>query len=97
MNKLGLINSLGSVIPPSTFKPFAVFMLVQQMRAIPEDYLGAARIDGAGISQVFGKIALPTLQGAYNPQYNVRMTGSLVSMVPITSCTSWPSGTSKMA
>lgn len=124
MNKLGLINSFGSVILPSIFKPFAVFMLVQQMRAIPEDYLDAARIDGAGIFQVFGKIALPmclptlstlavttfmeswndylwpllmltqreqmtlpialaTLQGTYNPQYNVLMAGSLVSMVPI--------------
>lgn len=124
MNKLGLINSFGSVILPSIFKPFAVFMLVQQMRAIPEDYLEAARIDGAGIFQVFRKIALPmcvptlstlavttfmeswndylwpllmltqreqmtlpialaTLQGTYNHQYNVLMAGSLVSMVPI--------------
>lgn len=124
MNKLGLINSFGSVILPSIFKPFAVFMLVQQMRAIPEDYLDAGRIDGANIFQIFRKIALPmciptlatlavttfmeswndylwpllmltqrekmtlpialaTLQGTYNPQYNVLMAGSLVSMIPI--------------
>ena len=48
MNKLGLIDSYASVILPGIFKPFAVFMLVQQMRAIPEDFLDAARIDGAG-------------------------------------------------
>lgn len=124
MNKLSLINSFGSVILPSIFKPFAVFMLVQQMRAIPEDYLDAGRIDGASIFQIFRRIALPmclptlatlavttfmeswndylwpllmlterekmtlpialaTLQGTYNPQYNVLMAGSLVSMAPI--------------
>ena len=32
MNRLGLIDSYASVILPSIFRPFAVFMLVQQMR-----------------------------------------------------------------
>lgn len=35
MNQMGLINHYASVILPSVFKPFAVFMLVQQMRTIP--------------------------------------------------------------
>ena len=47
MNKLGLINTYGSVLLPSIFRPFAVFLLVQQMRTIPNDYLDAASIDGA--------------------------------------------------
>lgn len=59
MNKLGLINSYGSVILPAIFKPFAMFLLVQQMRTIPNDYLDAARIDGASIFTVFRRIALP--------------------------------------
>ena len=124
MNKLGLIDSYASVILPGIFKPFAVFMLVQQMRAIPEDFLDAARIDGAGIFQVYRRIALPmcaptiatlavttfmeswndylwpllmltdrnkmtlpialsTLNGQYNTEYNVLMAGSLISMIPI--------------
>ena len=124
MNKLGLIDSYASVILPGIFKPFAVFMLVQQMRAIPNDFLDAARIDGAGIFQVYRRIALPmcaptiatlavttfmeswndylwpllmltdrnkmtlpialsTLNGQYNTEYNVLMAGSLISMVPI--------------
>ena len=37
MNKLGLIDSYASVILPSIFRPFAVFMLVQQMRTDPGD------------------------------------------------------------
>ena len=47
MNKMSLINSYASVILPSIFRPFAVFLLVQQMRTIPNDYLDAASIDGA--------------------------------------------------
>lgn len=124
MNKLSLIDSYASIILPGIFKPFAVFMLVQQMRAIPNDFLDAARIDGAGIFQVYRRIALPmcaptiatlavttfmeswndylwpllmltdrnkmtlpialsTLNGQYNTEYNVLMAGSLISMIPI--------------
>lgn len=124
MNRLGLIDSYASVILPSIFKHFAVFMLVQQMKSIPNDYLDAARVDGAGIFHVYGRIALPlcaptlatlavttfmeswndylwpllmlndrnkmtlpialsTLNGQYNTEYNVLMAGSLISMIPI--------------
>ena len=34
MNKLHLINSYASVILPSIFRPFATFLLVQQMKVI---------------------------------------------------------------
>lgn len=94
------------------------------MRSIPNDYLDAARIDGAGVFQVFCKVALPlcvpslatlsittfmeswndylwpllmltdrnkmtlpialsTLNGQFNTEYNVLMAGSLISMIPI--------------
>ena len=59
MNRLGLIDSYASVILPSMFKPFAVFLLVQQMKTIPNDYVDAARIDGAGLFQTYRKVALP--------------------------------------
>lgn len=124
MNRMGLINSYASVILPSIFRPFAVFLLVQQMRTIPENFLDAARIDGANVFQVYRRVALPlciptiatlsittfmeswndylwpllmlndktkmtlpialsTLNGQFNTEYNVLMAGSLISMVPI--------------
>ena len=124
MNRLGLIDSYASVILPSMFKPFAVFLLVQQMKTIPYDYLDAARIDGAGLFHIYFRVALPlciptlatlavttfmeswndylwpllmltdrnkmtlpialsTLNGQYNTEYNVLMAGSLISMIPI--------------
>lgn len=124
MNQLGLINHYASVILPAIFKPFAVFMLVQQMRTIPADYLDAARIDGASTFRIYRSVMLPlciptlatlsittfmeswndylwpllmltdrskmtlpialsTLNGQYNTEYNVLMAGSLISMIPI--------------
>lgn len=59
MNKMGLTDTYASVIAPSIFRPFAVFMLVQQMRTIPDDFLDAARIDGANVFQTYFKVALP--------------------------------------
>ncbi len=59
MNKMSLINTYGSVILPSIFRPFAIFLLVQQMRTIPDDFLDAARIDGASNFHVYFKVALP--------------------------------------
>ena len=124
MNQLGLINHYASMILPSVFKPFAVFMLVQQMRTIPGDYLDAAKIDGASTFRIYRSVMLPlcvptlatlsittfmeswndylwpllmptdrakmtlpialsTLNGQYNTEYNVLMAGSLISMIPI--------------
>ncbi len=59
MNQMGLINHYASVILPSVFKPFAVFMLVQQMRTIPGDYMDAARIDGASVFGIYRNVILP--------------------------------------
>lgn len=59
MTKLSLINTYASVLLPSIFRPFAVFLLVQQMRTIPDDFLDAASIDGASTFTVYRKVALP--------------------------------------
>lgn len=59
MNRLGLINTYPSVILPATFRAFAVFMLVQQMRSIPNDYMEAAKIDGAGMFRIYAIVILP--------------------------------------
>ena len=124
MNQIGLINHYSSVILPAIFRPFAVFLLVQQMRTIPPDYMDAARIDGAGVWRIWRQVTLPlcapalatlavtnfmdswndylwpllmltdkakmtlpialsTLNGQYDTEYNVMMAGSLISMIPI--------------
>lgn len=64
MNRMGLINTYPSVILPSLFRAFAVFMLVQQMRSIPNDFMEAARIDGAGIFRIYAKVIMPLTRSA---------------------------------
>lgn len=124
MNKFSLINTYTSVISPAVFKAFAVFLLVQNMRALPDDYLEAAKIDGAGMFKIYKDVIMPmiiptvatlsittfmeawndylwplvmlsdknkmtltlalnTLNGQYDTEYNVLMAGSLISMIPI--------------
>ena len=82
MNRLGLIDSYASVILPSMFKPFAVFLLVQQMKTIPNDYLWPLLML-TDRNKMTLPIALSTLNGQYNTEYNVLMAGSLISMIPI--------------
>lgn len=59
MNYLKMTNTYGSVILPSLFKAFGIFLLVQSMRSVPNDFLEAARIDGAGMWYIYRKIMLP--------------------------------------
>ncbi len=59
MGELKLVDSLGALVLPSVFKVFAVFMLRQRMMTIPNVYLEAPAIDGAGIFTVFLQIICP--------------------------------------
>jgi len=59
MNGLGITNTYASVIIPSLFRAFAIFMLAQQMKMIPNDYIYAAKIDGASYFGIWRRIMLP--------------------------------------
>ena len=57
--KLGLLNNYLSIIFPGIFGTFGVFLLKQYMEQIPDSYLEAAKVDGAGALQFFLKIIVP--------------------------------------
>lgn len=59
LKDLHLLDTLGAVILPAVFSAFPVFLLYRFFRAIPEELLEAARLDGAGEWQIFWKIGLP--------------------------------------
>lgn len=56
---LGLINSYWSLILPSASSAFAIFMLRQTFRQVPEEVLEAARLDNASEWAILRKIMLP--------------------------------------
>ncbi|WP_351226032.1 carbohydrate ABC transporter permease [Streptomyces sp. NPDC002133] len=61
---LRLADSYAALILPFAAGAFGVFLMRQFMRAIPDETLEAARIDGAGEWYVFRRIALPMVRPA---------------------------------
>lgn len=61
-DKLGLLNTAAAIILPGIFSAFGVFMLRQFMIHIPNSYIEAAKMDGAGQLKIFHKIILPQIQ-----------------------------------
>jgi multiple sugar transport system permease protein len=60
LNALHLLGSAFSVVLPFAFFPFGVFLAyLYYANAVPAGLFDAARIDGCGEWQVFGRIALP--------------------------------------
>ncbi|QGH36191.1 ABC transporter permease subunit [Gracilibacillus salitolerans] len=61
---LDWINTYHAVILPQICYPFAIFLIRQNMKGIPDSMIEAARIDGAGEISIFFKLALPTMKPA---------------------------------
>lgn len=59
INKFGLLDTLWAVIVPSLASPYTIFMIRQFMFAIPQDYVDAAKIDGASEWTIYWKIMMP--------------------------------------
>jgi len=59
--KIGLINSLWSLIIFSAVDPFGIFLMRQFCETIPNELMDAARVDGASEWRIYGKIVLPQL------------------------------------
>ena len=58
--ELGLRNTFWSLVLPFVFgSPYAVFLLREYFRGIPEDLVSAARIDGAGPWRILWLIIVP--------------------------------------
>jgi multiple sugar transport system permease protein len=55
----GLLNSYTAMIAPFTISAFAIFLFRQFFRALPDDLIHAARIDGMGEAAIVWRVALP--------------------------------------
>lgn len=58
------INTYRAVIVPDLAYAFGIFLMRQNMLAIPDDLIDAARIDGCGEWKIFHSIVLPTMRPA---------------------------------
>jgi multiple sugar transport system permease protein len=57
--KLGLVNSLPSLVVPFLVSPYAIYLMRQYMETIPNDLLDAARMDGASTWQIYSRVMIP--------------------------------------
>ena len=64
-SKLHLVGSLAALIIPNFFgDAFSIFLLRQFFLTIPEDYLDAARVDGAGEWRILLTVVVPLARPA---------------------------------
>lgn len=76
--KLDLMNTYLAVILPQLVYVFPIFLMTQNMKAVPASLLEAARIDSAGEFYIFFRIVLPAMRPAlaavaiflFNHQWN---------------------------
>jgi ABC-type glycerol-3-phosphate transport system permease component len=61
---LGWIDTYPGLILPTAASAFGVFFMRQYISTIPDDYIHAARVDGANERQVFRHVILPQLRPA---------------------------------
>ncbi len=59
MSRLNLTNTYTSVISPSIFSAFSIFLLVQNLRSLPDDFMEAAKIDGASLWTIYFRVIMP--------------------------------------
>lgn len=61
LRSLGLVNSYAGVVLPAAATILGVFLIRQFAQGIPDDFIDAARLEGAGELQIYRKIVLPLL------------------------------------
>lgn len=59
LSRLGLLDTLWSVILPGAFSTFPVFIIYNFFKGIPEEEVEAARLDGAEEFRIFFSIGIP--------------------------------------
>ncbi len=67
VQKLGLIDTYGALILPALPWSFGLFMMKQFMQnSVPNEFLEAARVDGASEWTIFWRIVMPNVSPAWN-------------------------------
>ena len=64
MTWFGWVGEYTSLIIPSLFSTFGIYMMRQYMAAVPDELVEAARIDGAGEFTIFHRIVMPDVTAA---------------------------------
>jgi lactose/L-arabinose transport system permease protein len=58
------LNTYQAIILPSLASPFAIYLMRQNMQAVPDSIIEASRVDGAGELKIFFSVILPVTRPA---------------------------------
>jgi lactose/L-arabinose transport system permease protein len=58
------LNTYQAIILPSLAAPFAIYLMRQNMQAVPDSIIEASRVDGAGELKIFFSVILPVTRPA---------------------------------
>lgn len=61
IDRLGLLDSYAGIVLPGAVSSFTIFLLHQGFTTIPNDYIDAALVDGAGHFGILTRIAVPMI------------------------------------
>jgi multiple sugar transport system permease protein len=61
--ELGVLDTYAGLILPSAVSPFAIFMLRQFFKTVPDDLIHAARLDGLNEFSIVLRIMMPLAKG----------------------------------
>lgn len=64
MRRVGMINSLWSLIVPRIATAVGIFYMRQYITAVPDEIIEAARIDGCNDFGIFARVVLPVIKPA---------------------------------
>ena len=59
LDEMGLMNTYYALALPAIFVPLGTFIMTQSFKAIPNDILEAAKLDGCGVMGLLTRIAIP--------------------------------------
>lgn len=61
--KLDLLGTNGALIWPAVFVPLGTFIMTQSFRAVPDEVLDVAMLDGCGLTRKLVQVAVPIVKG----------------------------------
>ena len=64
LSTIGFTNTYAALILPFAVNPFAVFLMRQYIKSVPDELLDSARIDGLNELGLVGRIVVPTIRPA---------------------------------
>lgn len=79
LRRLGLLNTVWSIILPTVFSPFYIFLLRQFMVGLPKELIEAAQIDGSGTFRSIIHVVIPVCRpdsGRGRRRFPLRIAGT---------------------